>query len=116
MIIALMGEDLRQELSVEDLAVSLNLSSSRLRHLFKAETGMSLAPYRKLLRMRKAKELLETTFLNMKQIRFKIGMNDKDYFTKSFKDTYDVTPTEYRARCTSAKLTINRPVAVATAK
>ena len=42
----LLRADLRRELSLDELAQSLSLSTSRLRHLFTAEVGLSPAQYR----------------------------------------------------------------------
>jgi len=94
-----MEKQLHRELSLEVIARSVNLSSSRFRHLFKTETGTTPAQYLKTLRMRRAKELVETTFLNMKQIMGRIGVRDKRHFAKDFERTYGLTPTQYRARC-----------------
>ena len=98
-----MEKQLHCELSLEVMAQSVNLSSSRFRHLFKKETGTTPAQYLKSLRMRKAKELVETTFLNIKQIMSSIGMRDKRHFAKDFERTYGVTPTQHRARCRDAE-------------
>lgn len=95
-IIHLMEKNLHRELSLEEMAQSVNLSSSRLRHLFKTEVGISPAQYLKTLRMQKAKDLIETTFLNMKQIMNRIGVGDKRHFAKDFKKIYGLTPAQYR--------------------
>lgn len=47
----LMKEDLRRELSPDKLAEAVNLSPSRFRHIFKAETGTSPARYLHSLRL-----------------------------------------------------------------
>ena len=96
--IAQMERNLNSELTLEVLAQSVNLSTSRFRHLFKTETGTTPAQYLKALRMSRAKELVETTFLNIKQIMCSIGVRDKRHFAKDFERTYGLTPTQYRAR------------------
>ena len=97
--IAEMEDHLNTELSLDVMAESVNLSTSRFRHLFKTETGITPAQYLKSLRMSRAKELVETTFLNIKEIMCSIGVRDKRHFAKDFERTYGLTPTQYRARC-----------------
>ena len=57
------------------------------------ETGTAPAQHLKSLRMRKAKELLEETFLNVKQIMFEVGISDRRHLAR---ELYGRTPTEYR--------------------
>ncbi len=84
--------------SLAELAERLNLSPHRLSHLFRHEMEMSLSQYLKQVRIEKAKELLETTFLTIKEIRLRIGVNDKSRFAKDFRKAYGVTPTRYRTQ------------------
>ena len=79
------------------MARSVNLSPSRLRHLFKAETGMTPVQYLRALRMRFARESLETTHLSVKEIIAKAGVSDKSHFMRNFKKTYGVTLAQYRS-------------------
>jgi transcriptional regulator GlxA family with amidase domain len=102
-VIVEMEKCLDSELSLEVLAQSVNLSTSRFRHLFKAETGTTPAQYLKSLRMSRAKKLVETTFLNIKQIMCCIGVRDKRHFAKDFERSYGLIPTQYRARMRDPK-------------
>jgi len=102
-VIVEMEKHLDSELSLEVLAQSVNLSTSRFRHLFKAETGTTPAQYLKSLRMSRAKKLVETTFLNIKQIMCCIGVHDKRHFAKDFERNYGLIPTQYRARMRGPK-------------
>ncbi len=95
-VINLMKEDLSRGLLMDDVARWLNISPSRLRYLFKVETGQSPSHYLKYLRMQKAKVLVESTFLNVKQIMYELGINDESHFVRDFKRTYGVTITQYR--------------------
>lgn len=97
-IISLMKDDLQMDISLRSLAQCVNLSPSRLHQVFKEETGMPLGRYLRLLRMRQAKELLETTFLSVKQIMAEVGVADESHFVRDFKRTYSFTPAQYRAR------------------
>jgi transcriptional regulator GlxA family with amidase domain len=101
-----MTTDLGRELSPGELAQSINLSASRLRHLFKDETGASLAQYLKTQRMRKAKQLLETTFLNVQEIMLQVGIKDKSHFVKDFKKANGLAPLQYRTQYLKAKINL----------
>jgi transcriptional regulator GlxA family with amidase domain len=96
-VIALMNEDLHPGRSFADLARSVNMSVSRLHHLFKAATGTSPARYRRLLRNEKARVLLQTSFLSVKQVRANLGIDDRSHFEREFKKLYGLTPAQYRA-------------------
>src|SRR5437764_1378103 len=93
-----MSSNLHRQLPVGCLAASVNLSYSRLEHLFKAETGMTPASYLKKLRIEKARELMETTFLTNQQIIIKVGMCDESHFVRDFKKAYGLRPSQYRKR------------------
>jgi hypothetical protein len=60
--------------------------------------GMPPIKYLKLLRMERAKGLLESSFLSVKEIAFQVGLNDESHFVRDFKLTYGYSPTTYRAQ------------------
>jgi transcriptional regulator GlxA family with amidase domain len=95
--INLMQINLHRSVRVSELARSVRLSRSRLYYLFKAEVGMSPVQYLKSLRMQKARSLLETPLLNVKEIAAIAGYNDGSHFMRDFKKTYGITPSQYRA-------------------
>lgn len=99
--LALMRQSLEQKVTLALIAESVNLSVSRLRHLFKEETGMTPAQYVKSLRIREARELADETFLSVKQIMYRIGINDASHFSRDFKTVYGATVTGYRRGKTS---------------
>ena len=79
-----------------DLAALVNLSTSRLRHLFKQETGNTLGQYLKAVRLRKAEVLLRTTFLTVKEIVNQLGLTSGSHFMREFQKVHRVSPTTYR--------------------
>lgn len=95
--IGLLEEQLHHTVRYNDLARKVNLSLPRLRSLFRAETGEPLARYHKTLRMREASRLLQGTFLSLKQIMLKVGINDESHFVRDFEKIYALSPTKYRA-------------------
>ena len=96
--IALAEECLQKGWSPARLAESVNLSPSRLHQLFKRETGVPPARYLRLLRMRRARGLLETTHLSVKQVMARVGVTDESHFVRDFKKTYGLTPARHRER------------------
>lgn len=82
--------------NIKQLAEFVGVSVSYLQHLFKKEVGQSLAKYIKDLRLQKARELLETSHLSVKEIRLKIGWKGKAHFFRDFKQKFGSSPIEYR--------------------
>jgi len=93
----MMRDDVRGELSLNHFAQAVNLSAWRLCHVFKSEVGMPPIKYLRQLRMDRAKHLLETSFLSVKEIAYNVGVNDESHFVRDFKTTYGLSPACYRA-------------------
>lgn len=93
----MMREDVRGEMSLAEFAQSVNLSVWRLSHIFKSDVGMPPIRYLRLLRMERAKNLLESSFLSVKEIAFRVGLNDESHFVRDFKSTYGFSPALYRS-------------------
>lgn len=94
--IRMMSRVPNEGLSLDMLSKALNLSSSRLRQLFKSETGQSPKQYAKRVRMQRAGELLQTTFLSVKEVTFLSGLYDVSHFVRDFKKEFGVTPRQFR--------------------
>lgn len=93
----MMREDVRGELCLSEFAQSVNLSVWRLCHIFKSDVGMPPMRYLRLLRMERAKFLLESSFLSVKEIAYRVGLNDESHFVRDFKSTYGSSPALYRS-------------------
>jgi AraC-like DNA-binding protein len=95
-ILEMMRDDVRGEMCLAEFAQSVNLSVWRLCHIFKSDVGMPPIKYLRLLRMERAKGLLESSFLSVKEIAFQVGLNDESHFVRDFKSTYGYSPAIYR--------------------
>lgn len=62
----------------------------------KSIAGCSPSEYIRVIRMKKAAELLVTTEDNVAEIGYKIGINDPAYFSRCFKQTFGKSPLQYR--------------------
>ncbi len=97
-VIDTMRRSLGNRLTIHTLSSQVNLSPSRLRQLFTRETGRSPMQYLNELRMKRAEELLASSFLSIKQVVFLSGLNDVSHFGRSFRKEHGLTPSEFRAR------------------
>lgn len=87
---------LDEDLSVNQLAEQVYVSSTHLNRLFKKKYNKTVNDYITGKRMKVAKELLETTDLSVASISGKIGYSNYSYFIKMFKKNYGKTPREFR--------------------
>lgn len=94
---SIIRSQMHRRITLPALAAETGLSVSRLSHLFKGHTGHAPARYLKQFRMERARELLETTFLSVKEICARVGLNDVSHFVRDFEKTYGLSPARYRA-------------------
>lgn len=73
------------------VGVNPNTLQNGFKHLYKS----SVNEFIKNHRIEKAKELLETSNLNISEITYKIGINSRSYFSKIFKQRYGISPNTY---------------------
>jgi len=90
--LAQMEQGLGSPLSIATLAAGVNLSPSRFAHLFCREVGTSPARYLHALRMLRARQLLERTFLSVKEVMALVGCNDPSHFSRDFRRFHGIAP------------------------
>lgn len=86
-----------EQLTLNLLAYKYSFNASYLGRLFKKEIGMSFNDYLRVTRISEACDLMETTDLSVNEIAEKCGYNDPYYFSKQFRETAQLSPSEYRA-------------------
>jgi CheY-like chemotaxis protein len=90
-----LDEHLDDELfGVDQLTGAINMSRSSLHRKLKALTGMSTTEVVRNYRLKKASLLLKEGY-SSSDAAYKTGFGSPAYFTKSFREVYGVTPTEY---------------------
>lgn len=84
------------KITIQSIAQFIGLQRSYLSSLFKEEMGISLQDYLISYRMRKACELLSNTSLMVGDIARSVGYEDPLLFSKMFKKSLRMSPSEYR--------------------
>jgi transcriptional regulator GlxA family with amidase domain len=95
-VVSLIDSSFSHSLSTSEAARLVNLSQSRLSHLFKAETGKTFSAYLTQRRIESAHGLLGDTCLSVKQIMNQVGISDGSHFVQAFRKEYGVAPSHLR--------------------
>ena len=89
-------EELESSLTIQQVAEDLGMSYSNFRKLFKEHTGLSPATYQQDLRLQRAKEMLTTTDMSIKEIAYRLNFESPDYFSSKFKIKTGRKPSDLR--------------------
>ena len=84
------------EVSVQTMANHLFISRSQLARKVQLITGMNTSEYVMRIRMTRARRLLEEGHLSISEVAIRCGFSDQSYFTRMFKKTYNLTPTQVK--------------------
>ena len=89
---------LDRKIRTADLAALVGYTEYYLTEKFKKETGQSVSSYIRYAKVERARVLLESTELSVKEIADRLAFNTVNYFIQSFRDTTGYTPAQYRKR------------------
>ncbi len=84
------------EFTVEDFAASMLFGRSMFYKKVRGVTGYSPKEYLRIVRMKKAAELLVSTDTTVSEAAYKVGISDPFYFSKCFKAQFGVSPSAYQ--------------------
>ena len=93
---AIEGSYCNSQLSSQSLASQFGLSPVYLSRIFRKEVGTSLLDYINHLRIGRAQEILADPSVKVKDVPQQIGIDNKQYFFKLFKDITGMTPKQYQ--------------------
>lgn len=94
--VALIENNLESIGSIQSIAHHVGLNGNKLQNGFKSLYGMTANGYIQKTRLEVAKNLLLKTDYPIQEIMQKVGWNSKSYFSKIFKDTYLISPSDFR--------------------
>jgi len=98
-----MQENLHEQLTLSMIAKHVNSSTSHFSSVFKRRTGFPPIEYLNHMKVQKACQFLQFTNLRIKEIAFKLGIDDQYYFSRLFTKIMAVSPTDYRLNRISGK-------------
>jgi len=81
--------------TTDDFAGELGMSRMQLHRKLKTLIGVSATEFLRNERLKSASGLLKQNHANVSEIAYSVGFNDVSYFSKCFKERYQMTPTEY---------------------
>ncbi|HHY63964.1 MAG TPA: response regulator [Clostridiaceae bacterium] len=84
-----------RDISLEEVSRETGLSPQYFSRFFKEETGENFIDYLTRVRITEAKRLLREKNLSVKEICYKVGYNDPNYFSKIFKKATGYSPSNY---------------------
>ncbi len=83
------------DLSVQQLASKLHLSRTHLHRKLKSLTNQSATEFIRDVRLKNAVKLMKEGKLKVNEIGYAVGFNSHNYFTRSFKKQYGISPSDY---------------------
>lgn len=86
------------EFTVEELSSAMAMSRVYLYKKLLSLTGKTPVEFIRIIRMRRAADLLDKSQITIAEIAYQVGFNNPKYFAKLFKEEYEVLPTEFRKR------------------
>ncbi len=95
-----LAQEVGQSFDLAKVARHAGLSVSRLCHLFKVETGVTLQRYSEELKLRGAQQLLAHTSLRIHEVATETGFQDPYYFSKRFRTFSGMPPKAWREQQT----------------
>jgi len=93
---AYIEQNYNKNLTIEEIAKSVDISPFYFSRIFKNYTNISLHQYLLNIRVEKAKELLKNSSTPLAILAQELGFNDQSHFNRVFKALTTCTPYEYR--------------------
>jgi signal transduction histidine kinase/ligand-binding sensor domain-containing protein/DNA-binding response OmpR family regulator len=83
------------DFEVNDFAFEIGMSRTQLYRKIDAISGQSVKEFIRIIRLKKAAELLISSNMNISEIAFNVGFNSLSYFTTSFTEYFGINPSKY---------------------
>ena len=94
--VQILESEITSPITIETLSRRIGLNVNKLQYGFHRIYNNTVNGYVQKYRLDLAKKLLVNTDYTISEIVEKVGLTSKSYFSKLFKNTYNLTPREYR--------------------
>ncbi|MBC2456949.1 response regulator transcription factor [Clostridium beijerinckii] len=86
------------DLNINNISETLEVTSSYLSKILKKETGQSFIDYLTNIRIKKAMYIMEDPTIKIYDVAELVGYSNQHYFCRAFKKVVGISPTEYKRR------------------
>lgn len=93
------------DFSVEKLSKELGISRVHLYKKLTSITGKSPIEFIRVIRLKRAAQLLRESQLTVSEISYQVGFNNPKTFSKYFKEEFDLLPSQYQQNVSEAPRT-----------
>ncbi|QTE23900.1 helix-turn-helix domain-containing protein [Polaribacter cellanae] len=87
-----------KDYSLDQLSTESGLTQAKLQDGFKFLYNRTVTEYIRHVRLESARELLKNSDLNISQIVYSIGFSSRSYFSKIFREKYNISPNEFKKK------------------
>ena len=84
------------DLEIDALSRLVGMSRSQMFRKIKGLTGQSPSLFIRAIRLNKAKELLESTEMNVSEVAYQVGFSTPTYFSDAFTEAYGIRPSQLK--------------------
>ncbi|MEG2086679.1 MAG: AraC family transcriptional regulator, partial [Angelakisella sp.] len=86
----------QDRISLDDVAAAFSYNKNYLCRMFKQYAGVTVQEYINRIKISKIKQLLYSTNKSVQEIAYTVGYSDEKYMMRLFKQTENITPTQFR--------------------
>lgn len=97
------------EFTVDEFAQELSMGRTVFYQKLKAIIGLSPVDFIRDMRIKRAKQLMDSGEYNISTVAYMTGFNDPKYFSKCFKKQFGISPSEYNKEKKNGEATPPRP-------
>lgn len=95
-IVAIVEEKMADiDFNIDTVAETIAMGRTTFYRKFKGLTGLAPVEFVREMRLKRAKQYLDSGYGNISEVAYSVGFNNAKYFSTCFKAKYEVTPSEY---------------------